>query len=51
MYSYNSYHKIITIGLVFLWAIFQFGGSVEDDLVYENGQAKRTGEQLNNRLQ
>lgn len=48
MYSYNSYHKVLTVGIVFLWAIFQFGGSIEDDLVYDNDQIKRSGVLLNN---
>jgi antitoxin component YwqK of YwqJK toxin-antitoxin module len=48
MYSYNSYHKIIGIFLVFGWAIFQFTSRDEDSFEYDNGQAKRTGIQKNN---
>lgn len=52
MYSYNSYHKIITIALVVAWAIYQFSGSQgEENLRYPNGQLKVSGGQVNERNQ
>ena len=47
MYSYNSSHKIVVAFLIIAWAIFQFGSRNEESLRYENGQAKRIGNQKN----
>ena len=48
MYSYNSYHKILTGLLVAAWAIYHFSARNDDSLKYENGQEKRIGTQKNN---
>lgn len=50
MYSYNSYHKIITVAIIVAWAIFQFSGSSgSEHLYYPNGQIKVSGTQVNER--
>ena len=48
MYSYNSYHKIIAVAAIVIWAIIHFSGNNEDQLYYSNGQIKRTGQIVNN---
>ncbi len=47
MYSINSPHKIITVFIIILWAIYQFSMRNEDSLYYKNGQIKRVGNQEN----
>jgi len=47
LYSYNSYHKVITIGIVIAWAIFHFSGKSDDSLYYDNGQIKCSGKIVN----
>ena len=51
MYSYNSFHKIIVVGLVIAWAMYQFNSRNNDDLKYSNGEPIRTGETLNSKNQ
>lgn len=48
MYSYNSYHKVITGVIIVGWAIFHFSQrSTEDSPVYDNGQVICSGEKIN----
>lgn len=43
MYSYNSYHKIVVVLGVVIWAVFHFSQRNEEGLYYDNGQIKQTG--------
>ena len=43
MFRYNSYHKLITVGLVVGWAIFHFSQRSSGLPSYANGQPKRVG--------
>ena len=47
MYKYNSYHKIITVGLIVVWAAFHFSRRENKGLYHQNGQAKISGEKVN----
>jgi len=47
MYSYNSYHKIITVAIFIGWAIFHFTQRENDGLYYKNGQIKIEGSRVN----
>lgn len=48
MYNYNSWHKILIVLVVVLWAIFHFQERNEEQLRYDDGQPIRTGTTKNN---
>jgi antitoxin component YwqK of YwqJK toxin-antitoxin module len=47
MYSYNSSHKVITILLIMVWAVYHFSQRNTDSLYYDNGQVKSEGNTIN----
>lgn len=47
MYNYNSIHKIIVVSIVLVWTMFQFQSRKTEELNYEDGSYKRTGELKN----
>lgn len=42
-FKYNSYHKIITVLIIIVWAIIHFNENFNDQKYYDNGQIKRKG--------
>lgn len=47
MYNYNSFHKIIVVSIVLVWSMFQFQSKKAEDLNYDDGTSKRTGDLKN----
>ena len=48
MYSYNSIHKALAVGIVLAWAMYHFFSRTKNEYKYEDGKPIRTGEIVNN---